>query len=200
MSNREQIFNEKNAKRAVLVSGVLFMIFGAFAYGASMSPRSTILVSTVSHYSAESYEWLWDYWMVDTTWDNGSVSVPVNPVIASLKIKCDAGVDLQLNISQNTGSHYVDYFNWTALVVAWGVPTGGNWYSIGPDSSKVFMNPNLDNEPAYDDPFSYHYDPIASDYSVTNSFEIIVVMFGNMTDHVGDPWMHHEWYITTWRA
>lgn len=194
MSNREQLFNEKNAKRAIVVTAVLLMVVGAFAVGADLSPRSTILVSTISHYSAESYGWLWSHWF------GANATVPANPVIASLKIKCDGGVSVQLNISQNNGSHYVDYFNWTALVVAWGVPTGGDWYSIGPENSVTFMDPDLDNEPAYDDPFSYYYDPVASDYSVTNEFEIIVVMFGNMTDHVGDPWMHHEWYITTWRA
>lgn len=195
MSNRERIFTEKTAIRVAVVTGVLFMVVGAFAVGASVSPRSTVLISTVSHYSAESYEWLWNYWIGE------NVTAPSNPVIASLKIKCDAGVDLQLNISQNSGAHYVDYFNWTALVVAFGAPAGdGGWYSIGPDNSNVWYNPLLDNEPAYDDPFIYHYDPVASDYSITNEFEIIVVMFGNMTDHVGDPWMHHEWYITTWRA
>ena len=197
MSMTSRIFSDSEtvAKRLIVVLFVLFVIVGSFAYGASTTSRSTILVSTTSHYSAESYEWLWDLWI------NETVAVPENPVIASLRVKCDAGVDVQLNISQNSGAHYVDFFNWTALVVAWGVPAGdGGWYSIGLENCVIYRDPVLDNEPAYTDPFSYEYSPLNSDYSITNEFEIIVVMFGSVTEHVGDPWMHHEWYITTWRG
>lgn len=191
----DRVFSEKTAKHVVMVVCVLIMVTGAFAVGAGISPRSTVMVSTVSHYSAESYEWLWKCWL------NETIIAPENPVIASLRIKCDSGVHVQLNISQNRGSHYVDAFNWTVLVVAWGIPAGDSgWYSIGAETSDVFYDPVLDNEPGYDDPFHYTYNPINSDYSCTNKFEIIVVMFGSMTDHIEDPWMHHEWYITTWRA